>query len=352
MSLKKSRTKLYAVLAISPILLLSGCKPVDWVKEKLGMSPSKKVKKYGKSKKRSSSKGWVVKVGDEVVVSDQKFEDEFNLLLEEKPQLKSMLPLMPNLEKDFARGLGNQEIITRYIQEHKLDQKSDYLAKKERMERAVIQMLNTEFFAQSFKDEKLSDSAVKKFYEDNKDTMQGILISRGGVNTVAVSFEKKSDADAFCKRAKSLGSKLDIEKLAKNSGLSDKVRDFKMVNGQSYTVEPVLRTKLLSLKKFPTVDVVAVGDDAFWVVHAISKEEAQYRPFDQVKDGVRSVAEQTEKGKQLQKELEKLAKNYSLEINDSYFAKKTAQAEAQLEELQRKAELAQAAQNAPQSKTA
>ena len=134
-----SRKNLYVVLAVSPLLLLSACSPVDWVKDKLGMGKAKpKVEKHKNSKKKYVAGGWVVKVGDEIVVSDQKFEDEFNLLLEEKPQLKSMLPLMPNLEKDFARGLGNQEIITKFVQENKLDQKAEYSAKKERMERAII----------------------------------------------------------------------------------------------------------------------------------------------------------------------------------------------------------------------
>lgn len=304
--MKKS---LYIVLALSPLLLLSGCKP--------GKDEQKESKK---GRTVANTADWVVKIGDNVVVSGDEFKGEFNALLEEKPQIKSMLPLMPNLEKDFARGLGNQEVVARFVEDRKIDQSPEYIARRAKMEKAITQILNAEFFAQEFKTAELTEADVKKFYDENKDTMQGIKISQGGVNCVGVAFEKKSEADAFLAKAKAAGKGLKLEKLAKDVGMGSKVRDFKLVHEQSFGMDPVLRTKVLSMDA-PAVGVVALNDKSFYVVQTTSKEATKYRSFAEIKDDLKNIAEQTEKGKQLQAELEKLTKEYGLEINETFFAK-------------------------------
>lgn len=338
------KKNLYVALAISPLLLLSSCKPGEWFK---GKSASSTGKVSGRTV--ASTPDWVVKIGEEVVVSGSEFKDEFNQLLEEKPQIKSMLPLMPNLEKDFARGLGNQEVVARYIADQKIDQKAEYLARKAKMEKAVTQILNAEFFAQAFDSKKLTDADVKKFYDENKDTMQGIMISRGGVNTVGVSFEKKSEADAFLNKAKAAGRGVNLERLAKESGLASKVRDFKMVSDQSFGVDPVLRTKILSIKTVPALEVVAVNDKSFWVIQALSKEASKYRPLEEIKEDLKNIAEQTEKAKQMQTELEKLTKQYGLEVNETFFVKEGEKVGAQPAVEQVASEQSQAPQAAQQA---
>ena len=321
MNMKKN---FYAVLVLSPILLLSGCNPIKWI---MGDKTDQATGEAEKGKKGVTS-DWIVKVGDEVVVTPEKFQEDFDALLDEKPQLKAMLPLMPNLEHDFARGLGNQQAILQFIKENGIDQSSEYIAKKERMINAIEQMLNAEFFAEAFPTAQLSDKQAEDFYEEHKDSIQGILISKGGVAVSGVSFDKKADADAFYNRVKGV-KKLDLKKVAEENRLGEKFRDFNMVNGQSFGVDPVLKTKILALKEFPKVDVLAIGDKAFWVVHATEKQEAQYRPFAEVKDGVKNVAQQTVKAKQLQVELDKLTTEYGVEINEGYFQEKVARASAE-----------------------
>jgi len=316
---------LYCACTLSPILLLSGCSPVDWVKDKFGGSKENKTKK--RVRRTVADGDWVVRVGDEVIVSGDKFKQEFEAILEERPQLKSMLPLMPNAEKDFARGLGNQEIVTRFIEDSGMTNSSKYKERIERVQKAAIQIVNTEFFADAFTYKKLSDAYLNKFYEENKDTMQGIMISRGGVDTSAIMFDRKTDAENFYRKAKAAGRKLDLEKLVKEAGAKERVQDFKLVHTQSFGVDAAVRIKILALKSFPTVEMISSGDKAFWVVHAKEKKETQYRPFEQIKDGIRNVAEQTEKGKHLQKELDKLTKKYNVHINEGFFQKKTVRAE-------------------------
>ena len=321
----------YTVLALSPILLLSGCNPVKWFTG----DKTEKVSKRSSKEESSASGSWIVKVDGKVVVTPQEFQDDFNALIDEKPQLKEMLPLMPNLEYDFARGLGNQKVISHFIEDNKIDQKKEYIVKKERMLNAVLQMLNAEFFSESFPTKELSYAQANKFYEENKQSMQGALVSKGGVTVSGVSFDKKSDADSFFKKVKDLKKfdrflpRFSHIAFAKENNLGDNFKDFNMVNGQSFGIDPVLRSKLLSLKQFPKVDVLAVGDKTFWVVYATGKKEAQYRPFSEVKEDVKKGAQQTEKVKLLQGELEKLMKKYDVQINEDYFRQKASKANEQ-----------------------
>ena len=316
-----------------------------------GRTGSCKKKSKKRTKKVAQGGDWIVKVDGEAVIYGDAFEKEFSTLLEEKPQLKAMLPLMPDLKKNFASGLGNQEAIALFVHEKGLDETVEYAEKKERADRAVMQMLNVELFTKAFETASLSEEDLKKFYEENKDVMQGILISRGGVETVGVSFDKKTDAESFYTQAKEAGKNLDLQKLAKKAGVSDKVRDFKVVNGQSFSIDPVLRTKIMGLKKFPTVELLAGENNSFWVINARSKEESQYRPFDQVREGVKNVAEQTQKARELQLELDKLVQTYNIEINEQYFQSKTVAAtESAAPDINKL--LAQQIQQLPKTKTA
>ena len=69
MKINHSRRSLYVILALSPILLLSGCKPFDWLKEKIGMGKKDESVVTGASVMTPAQSGgdWVVKVGDKVL---------------------------------------------------------------------------------------------------------------------------------------------------------------------------------------------------------------------------------------------------------------------------------------------
>ena len=80
----KTKKALYAVLVISPVLLRSGCNPMDWFKGKGGGEIESKKEMFSE-KKVVGGGDWIVKVGNEVAVSSNDFEKEFNALLDEKP---------------------------------------------------------------------------------------------------------------------------------------------------------------------------------------------------------------------------------------------------------------------------
>ena len=73
---------------------------------------------------------------------------------------------------------------------------------------------------------KVTEAEMKAFYDQNKENMPEAVMSRGGVNAVGVSFATEADAKAFLEKAKGKGANL--EKVAKDAGLGDKYRDFKI----------------------------------------------------------------------------------------------------------------------------
>jgi hypothetical protein len=58
---------------------------------------------------------------------------------------------------------------------------------------------------------------------------------------------------------------------------------------------------------------------AFWVVSATAKEDSKYRPFEQVKDGIKQELEKNKRGEMFEKEVAKLKEQYNVVINEDYF---------------------------------
>ena len=149
--------------------------------------------------------------------------------------------------------------------------------------------------------------------------MPEAVVSRGGVNATGVSFTKEADAKAFLEKAKGKGATLD--KVAKENNLGDKYRDFKLVNAMSIGVDPVLRDKIVALKKFPALELVKVNDNTYWVVYAASKEEQKYRSFEEVKPVIEQRLTGQKQEKAMEKAMEQLKKDYNVVINEDYFKK-------------------------------
>jgi hypothetical protein len=148
------------------------------------------------------------------------------------------------------------------------------------------------------------------------------MISRGGVQASGVSFDKEASAKAFFDKAKGVK---DFAKVAKEAGLSDKVRDFKLVNAQSVGIDPVLRNKIVAATKFPSVEMLKAGEQ-YWVLQVTSKEEAKYRPFEQVKAEIEREVEKQKRMEVFEQHINKLKTEYKVVENDAYFkAKQQAQ---------------------------
>jgi hypothetical protein len=308
------------VLVVGSLMLLPACKPLEWIKDKLGFNKGKSEASADQAMSKKMAAGdeqVLVSMDGKAIISTASLEKDFEQLLEENPQYKQMLAFMPDAKYNFLQGLISQAIIDRYVADSGLDQKAEYKDELERVLRSMKSMLNTKYFSMEHP-VKISDADIEKFYEDNKKTEQAFLTSRGGVKASAVSFDKEDAAKAFAAKVKGH----DLAKVAKEAGLSAKVRDLMLVNPQSAGIDEAVKNKIVGITKVPAVEVVKGDDKAFWVVQATEKQNPQYRPLDQqLKVAVRQHLEQERRKDVVMKEINKLKEKYAVVINEEYFKK-------------------------------
>jgi hypothetical protein len=307
-------------LLVLPLVFLPGCKPLDWFKDS---STSTNQASSGPAG-QALSDDVLVTINGKPVVTVESYEHDFDQLLEENPQLKQVLPFMPDARQNFLQGLANQEIVNLYIADRKIDQRPEYKKDLERMQRSLVRVLNTKYFAAEHP-VKVSDSDVHAYYDTNKDKMQELVISRGGVQAMGVQFEKEADAQAFMNKVK--GKSAQFMDIVKEQKLTDKVRDFKLVNKQSVGIDPVLRNKIASITSVPMIELVKVNDKTFWVINATALEEVKYRSFEEVKEPLRGLVEREKTNEALQLAIEAIKKDMNIVVNEDYFKKEQNAAE-------------------------
>lgn len=265
------------------------------------------------------------------IVTVDSLHSEKEKLLDANPQLKQMLDYMDpaQLDRNLAEGLMNQVIVDRYIGEQGINKQAAY--KKELRDgiKAVERMVNTKFFTQSF-EVNISDADVRTFYDKNKDAMPHLIVSRGGVKAMGLSFDNEAAAKEFADSVKAQGNDLQKAAAAQNKG--EQVRDFMTVNQQSFGVEPELKNKILAVTSFPSVNVFTLADGTSWVVVAQGKEATQYRPLDEVKADLKDYLEKEDRAKRFDDEMSKLKARYNVVMKEEFFGTPEEQAAQAAEE--------------------
>lgn len=292
----QSYGKFALALLVVPMVFLPGC--WDCLRGKKGAE-----QEGGKA---------VVTMSGDVVITTKSLENEFAQLIKENPHLESVLALMPDAKKNFLMGMVNQTVVDKWVSANKVDQKEEYVQELDRMVRSVKRMLNTKYFGLEHPVQ-VGEAELTAFYEKNKETMPDLMISRGGVKAMGVSFIKEADAKAFVAKVRELK---DITKAANVAHVTKNLRDFKLVNAQSVGMDAAVRDAVANLQKVPTVEVVKGNDKSFWVVSATAKEEAQYRPLEQVKAGLEQYVAKEKRMEMFDKEISKLKTEYNVVINE------------------------------------
>jgi len=313
--MKTDLKRLSFLLLLLPLAFLPGCGPLAWIKNKLnGTSQS------------SSSPAIHVDANDEVLftldgkplITVKTLDRDFDQLLKDNPQLQAVLPLMENAKHDIFMGMVNQEMVNKYIEDKGVNNTKEYQDEWERMLRSVRYMLNTKYFAAQHP-VNITDAEVKKYYEENKETMPGLLVSRGGVNATGVAFDKEVDAKAFADKAKGK----DFAATVREAGLNNKLRDFKGVSATTAGMDAGLRDKIVAIKTFPVVTVIK-AEGKYWVIHVSGTQGAQYCPYDQAKPSLQQYVEKEKRTEMFEKEINRLKGQYNVIINEDYFKKHAA----------------------------
>jgi len=320
----------FFTLLLSGVLVLPGCKAWDWLKEKLGCSCSS----CGSYEVDQAIKVDMGGLGAEVLaswedgssmVTQSDFDDRLEMLMREKPELKSISDaFLPVLKGQLLTSLVYEKIICRWIKDNKVSDRPEYKARIEQISHAVKNAIDAEFFTKAYQ-VSLTEEEKRDFYEKNKDRMSGVLISRGGVKATGVKFDKEADAKEFYRKVEAKSK--DFDRLVKESKLVDKKRDFNLVNTQSSGIDNDLREKILDVDKVPKIEMIKASDSTFWVVNATEKQEPKYRSYELVEKDVERMVQQSKQGEVLQTELEKLKVAYGVKVKErAFMPKKVEQA--------------------------
>ena len=300
------RKQLCLSLLLSPLVFLPGC--MDNTKSEVASTAT-----AGGAKSLDDGSEVLLKIDGRSVITLNSLNAEFDRLLDENPQLKQVLPFMPEAKANFFQGMVNQEIVDHWITKNGISATAEYEKEFEKTMEQVKKMLNTKYFSDRHP-VKVAESEVKAFYEENKTKLPDLMISQGGVKAEGVSFKAEDAAKAFLAKAKETQNGL--EKVAADAGFSGDYRDFKMVNNQSLAIDPALRSKLVGLTRFPALELVKAGD-VWWVVKATAKEDAQYRPYEQIKPSLEEYLKKQKQMEVFEKAIDGYKKQFTIEMNDA-----------------------------------
>jgi len=314
-----SKGYFYIALVLSPMVLLSGCKPLDWVKDTFGGGAKKStgVTAIPVSKdSKGISSGSLAEWGDgKIMVTQQEFDSKL-ALMRENPELKGVNEaLLPMLKAQLLTSMIYEKVIGKWIEDNKIDKSKDYQNRFDQYLDVIKNKVNIEFFTKEL-DVEPSKSEKKEFYEERKDRIA--LISRGGVKAVGVKFEDQKVAKAFYDKVSAKG--VDFDKIVNaDATLKSGFQDFNYVNKQSRGLNPALKKEILETKKVPAVELVKVDDKTFWVIEAKEKEDAKYRSYKEVEETVEAMVKQIKQGEVIQKKLEELKTSYGVKTKENAF---------------------------------
>ncbi len=229
------------------------------------------------------------------VVSVEEFEKSIELIKKQQPQFDQLLASMaPEQQAQFlyqvAENLAQQRVRCECVERTGETQTREYQEELDQVLEAVKrEMADRKFQENLLKEIAVSDSEARSYYNEKKDTAPAFkrppfVKSMGGVKAQGVKAANEKDAEALATKARAAG---DLAKAAQE--LKKTVTEFGLVNQMSGNVDAAIRAKLNEVKRTPAIEVVKAADGSFWVVKALSKEDAAYAPFDEIKEQVKEL---------------------------------------------------------------
>jgi hypothetical protein len=314
------------VAGLSLLICLPGCEPWEWFKQKFGGNRGNDTTTVARVADGSPV---LVKMEGQPVITLNDFEKKFDDFVD-KNRLRPLIQFMPDAKDKFLDGLISQKLIDREIRSLGIDKKGEYKQEFAQIVEAAEQMLNTKYWAE-LHPVQVSDAEMKRFYDEHKDQLPEVLISRGGVATVGINFANEAEAKAFYDKVKA--NPATFTEAAKTAKLDGKIQNFELVDETNMTVDPKLREKIVLYERFPTVEMIKVSDNACWVVYAKEKKKAECRPYDQVKSTVEQYVMREKRMQEFEKEINSLRDKYQIVVDKTQFSRGDNGAVPQLPEM-------------------
>ncbi len=278
----------------------------------------------------------LVEVSGKPALTERDFEDLLAQAAEADQQIKFMLEFMPEVTREqLFKAKKRGVIISEWAKSEGVRETEKYKKKFDQIVKSLYEALDNEHFLERHKAE-VTDADVKKFYDEQKSKDPRLTISPAGVKSVAVSFESKDTAQKFLDKVAQKPK--EFEKIAQAEKLQ--VRNFGVVNQES-TVDAPVKAKILAMKA-PSVELVQDGKK-FWVVAALSKEQAAYHAFEDVKEGIRRLLMPQKIEVMYEAELPKIEQKLGIKQDENYLKELQQKREQREQEMQQKQQAAEAA---------
>lgn len=369
-----NKNKLFFSLALlsSLLVVLPSCSPLDWFKKNVSdcsgcahhtPNPVSKAQEPNVVQQLDAvpptqaivqsdvvdevASPALVTRGDKPLLSLDQFNDFWQMVLESDPNTRVYLEMNPEAKTQVFSTQAKQKAALEWFKEQGFEDaafKKKLALQDELTEQALAWQRFQDYIIENqlnFTDKQLQD-----FYDQNKTEnplfqQQPFLEQTEGVKAKGIAFANEQEAQKFLEKAQAKNANFDALAL----GAALKVRDFGSVNSRSYGVDAEVRSKLLELADFPQVFLVK-GDEEnqFWVVQALSKQAAEYAPFDKVKDVVRQVMTQEKYPEAEAAQFEKISKDLDINIRSNYFDEEIQQNKAKVDELIKSLQAAQQSQ--------
>lgn len=303
--------------------LLSGC---GW------MSSSKDAKQNDIAQSSVVNKDEILLTIDgKPVLTVQEYEDQLDAARQANREIEMILQMLPNAEREHIfKVFETGQVLKKWAEQEGVTSTPEFKKQQKMMYDAMdLQLCTMAFYDKN--PLQISDSDVKEFYTTKKDSIPGLKIAEGGVTVAHARFDSKAAADKFLEKVKEVKdiAKFKTAAEAEQLAVSDAIINEKSPQSDS------LKSAVLAIKHFPKVEVVKIGDNAFWVVFASEKSEAQYHDLKnpQVQEGLKSMMSNERRQKQLEDGVEKMKKDMNVQVNDEYFENKENQKRAAMESM-------------------
>lgn len=292
------------------LIVLAGCGKKDKIDDNTAPTPS------------NMSQDVLVSVDGKPVLTLADFQKFVKDATQADQQMAFMMQIMPDFEEQlFERAKLREVVLTEWAKRANIAANEEYKKMKATIEKNIEAALAQQMFIKLHV-EQATDDEAKKYYDENKEKDPSLMVNPAGVEAKAVSFKNANDAEDFMKSVRK--AKNDIEAAGKN--FKKTVENLGLVSHMSM-IDAKVKDAILALKSAPTVVLIKGGDNKYWVVKAIKREQAKIRPFESVKEAVKEMLNGRKTEETVEKKLAEYQKTYNIQVNRFYFEQKRKERE-------------------------
>ena len=316
--MKFSKAGFKGFFLCSMLFALSGCWPFS----------DKKNETDNGSSGSSLDENVLIKIDGKVVLTTKEYESLLKIIVASNEQLAIIIDNMPNAEEEYIfNSLVMTKLMKAWLTKNGFDKTEEFIQEQKQAYESIDAQLAWKYYDKTHL-VNVSDKEVQEFYSENKASMPTLVISPGGVLSHFARFENKEDAEAFYAVVKTVSK----EKFKKEAEARYVKIQEAVINPSSQHSQSV-KEFAKRVKKTPHVEIVKVSDKSYWVVQALEKEEAEYRPLNSVKESLIDMIAKNKKEQALDQNMAELKKEMNVLENHDYFAKKAEQRQKDREDM-------------------